>query len=103
MMACVSAILGMAWGAAVLAGTISIAWATQGRLQLPLTVWITRLARDELLPQVGLSVAVAWTVQVVIGSWRPEPDWIDRVGRVLGCLWVVNGFIWGCRYYLPVL
>jgi hypothetical protein len=38
--------------------------------------------------EIGSAVAAAWVVQAVGGRWRPEPGWIDRMGRVLGVFWV---------------
>lgn len=42
-----------------------------------------------LVPQIGLAVAVAWIVLALSGHCRPEPTWIDRLGRVLGACWIV--------------
>src|SRR5690606_1773408 len=56
MTACIGALAGMAWGAVVWGGTLSMAWTMQGRLRLPLIVWIRVFSIDELLPCVGLSV-----------------------------------------------
>jgi hypothetical protein len=38
----------------------------------------------------GMSVAVAasWLLLAASGRWRAEPEWIDRLGRVLGSYWV---------------
>ncbi|MFI5457030.1 MAG: hypothetical protein ACHRXM_16415 [Isosphaerales bacterium] len=48
-------------------------------------LWIIRL------PWNGEVVAVAWMLLWLSGSWRSEPSWIDRAGRVLGVYWVVSG------------
>jgi hypothetical protein len=40
-------------------------------------------------PVVGAAVIVAWLVLVANGRWRPGPDWIDRVGRILGVYWIL--------------
>jgi len=54
-------------------------------------------ARDDFLgegyirryaDQVGFTVIGAWLAMVLIGSWRPLPCWIDRLGRTLGLLWI---------------
>jgi hypothetical protein len=39
----------------------------------------------------GWAVIVSWLTLVLIGRWRPEPSWIDRWGRALGCAWIVVG------------
>jgi hypothetical protein len=34
---------------------------------------------------IGGSVAAAWGALALSKRWEPEPGWVDRVGRVLGC------------------
>jgi hypothetical protein len=38
---------------------------------------------------VAAAVAGAWFVLAVAGWWRPQPTWIDRLGRAAGFLWTV--------------
>jgi hypothetical protein len=35
---------------------------------------------------VGAAVAVALFAMALARSWKPEPAWIDRTGRFLGCI-----------------
>ena len=35
------------------------------------------------------AIAAVWSVIALGGRWRPEPDWIDRLGRLLAGLWFV--------------
>ncbi|MDG3002655.1 hypothetical protein [Paludisphaera mucosa] len=42
------------------------------------------------------AVGVAWLVQALRRRWRPEPTWIDRSGRALGCCWL--GLAAPCAY-----
>lgn len=45
--------------------------------------------------RVGFAVAGAWLAQRLLGCWRPEPSWIDRLGRALGATWVLAAIsIW---------
>jgi hypothetical protein len=37
----------------------------------------------------GLAVTVAWSGLVLSGHWLPEPNWLDRTGRLIGLVWVV--------------
>lgn len=37
----------------------------------------------------GAAVAGAWLALILCGRWRPQPDWLDRTGRVLGFAWIV--------------
>jgi hypothetical protein len=39
----------------------------------------------------GWAVAVSWLTIALIGRWRPEPSWVDRAGRALGCIWILLG------------
>jgi hypothetical protein len=39
----------------------------------------------------GWAVAVAWLTLALGGRWRPERSWVDRCGRVLGCVWIMIG------------
>jgi hypothetical protein len=39
----------------------------------------------------GWAVAVSWLTLIFTCRWRPEPSWVDRWGRVLGCAWIVVG------------
>jgi hypothetical protein len=43
----------------------------------------------------SLAVAGAWLALALSGRWRPEPDWLDRAGRVLGLLWIVSPLLLG--------
>jgi len=32
---------------------------------------------------------LAWVLLILSRRWKPEPSWIDRLGRILGVLWIV--------------
>lgn len=36
----------------------------------------------------GYAVIGAWLTMGLLGRWRPEPSWIDRLGRALGVAWI---------------
>jgi hypothetical protein len=38
--------------------------------------------------RVGFAIAGAWLALLLTGCWRPEPTWVDRLGRSLGWLWL---------------
>ncbi len=38
----------------------------------------------------GLFVLVGWITLLATGSWRPVPDWTDRLGRLLGAGWIAG-------------
>ena len=42
-------------------------------------------------PLFGLAVLASWVTLVAGRRWRPEPSWVDRLGRALGLLWVLLG------------
>jgi hypothetical protein len=37
----------------------------------------------------GPGVAAVWLVLALSGRWRPEKSWIDRLGRLIGAMWIV--------------
>jgi hypothetical protein len=39
----------------------------------------------------SLGVAIAWITLAVVGRWKPDRGWDDRLGRLVGCLWLVYG------------
>ncbi len=43
---------------------------------------------------VGPTVAGAWLLLALGGRWRPDPGWIDRLGRLLGCCWIGWILLW---------
>jgi hypothetical protein len=47
------------------------------------------LGRHYLLASV---VVVCWSLLAMGRRWRPEPGWIDGIGRALGWSWIVWGF-----------
>lgn len=48
-------------------------------------------------PSVGFAVLAAWLWLALTRRWRPERVWIDRAGRVVGCLWIVLALL---RFHL---
>jgi hypothetical protein len=47
----------------------------------------------------GGAVAAVWIVLWLSESWRAEPSWIDRAGRVLGVYWVLLSVFFGWIFY----
>ena len=37
----------------------------------------------------GFAVVIAWGTMLLVGRWRAEPSWIDRLGRIVGLGWIV--------------
>lgn len=54
------------------------------------TNWILTFDWSGPLPA-GFAVAVAWSTQALVGRWRAEPSWIDRLGRLVGVGWMALG------------
>jgi hypothetical protein len=46
----------------------------------------------EPLP-LATAVGGTWSLLIFNRRWRPEPSWIDRVGRCLGMYWLVAGLV----------
>jgi hypothetical protein len=38
--------------------------------------------------QISYAVAVCWAMMAAGGRWRPDPGWVDRLGRGFGFVWV---------------
>jgi hypothetical protein len=38
----------------------------------------------------GLAIAALWVVLAIGRRWRASPDWIDRLGRLIGAGWIVS-------------
>ena len=47
--------------------------------------------------RIVFTVAGAWLALALSRSWRPEPCWIDRIGRILGICWFVET---ACAFWL---
>jgi hypothetical protein len=51
--------------------------------------WQGYFVRPYLASQVGAAVVASWIVLALGRRWRPEPSWVDRMGRLLGACWVL--------------
>jgi hypothetical protein len=86
---CIAAALGLIFGAVDFALSTFWWWALHGE-RLP---W-GRVASHSMeylfqaTPRIAVAVAAVWTILALSRRWRPEPTWIDRLGRFLGALWI---------------
>jgi hypothetical protein len=46
------------------------------------------------------AISAAWIIQALTGRWRPESNWIDRAGRVLGAYWII---LWLYRHVMAYI
>ena len=74
-------------------------WWADGVTQLP-NNWLRSSPLDATVVYAGTAVAAVWVSQAVAGCWRPTADWIDRLGRFLGFLWILSGFVFAVRLVL---
>ncbi len=65
--------------------------------RVPPNYWFRTPVFDDLVAAAGLSVAVAWMIQALTGPWRRSADWVDRLGRSLGGLWIAAGLVSSIR------
>jgi hypothetical protein len=68
---------------AALAMVFGLFWGTGGLL------WLLPGEVDSFTAAptaIGGAVAVGWIVLALARCWKPEAEWIDRMGRVLGCV-----------------
>lgn len=63
-------------------------------LSIPPMLWggsrlmMSQLSLVSYTPEAGFAVAGAWLALALGSHWRPEPSWIDRLGRGVGWLWI---------------
>jgi hypothetical protein len=53
------------------------------------TVEVMNDLRDDIRRDVVVAVAATWLTLAIVGRWRPERAWDDRLGRSLGVVWIV--------------
>jgi hypothetical protein len=87
--ACVAAVSVAVAGATALL-LVMIASFYTGGADIALTGWFLPHFLEGMSPYMGFGVLVAWTMLAVNKSWRPEPSWIDRMGRIMGLFWVAT-------------
>jgi hypothetical protein len=56
------------------------------------SVWVQGFAEWGALLG-GFAVLVAWSTLILGGRWRPEPTWLDRLGRLIGMVWIVLALV----------
>lgn len=101
--ACLAATFGMVLAFVVMLATAGIGVLVEGALRRGPIGWLLLLCFEDLLVYAGVAVASSWATLAASGRWRPQPDWIDRMGRVVGVIWLVCGLAWGTRHYLRLL
>ena len=52
------------------------------------TVEVMDYLGDDLARDVAIAVAAGWLALMLVGRWRPERAWDDRLGRLLGVAWL---------------
>jgi hypothetical protein len=43
--------------------------------------------------QTGAAVFWCWTTMALSGRWRSDSDWLERLGRIIGLLWIEVGVV----------
>jgi hypothetical protein len=80
---------------AALLGTIAVSFSTAWGVVMELA--FSSFIREFLFIAGFASILAAamiaggWIAMAVGGRWRPEPTWLDRLGRLLGVSWIVAG------------
>jgi hypothetical protein len=98
--ACLAALTGLATSAGCLGIALALRGWVDGTTQFPPMFWAYSPALDNPVIFPGVSVAAVWVVQAVNGHWRPVPDWPDRLGRILGVLWIAEALLFAVRLLL---
>ena len=60
-----------------------------GPLRFNINVYLSQVISS------GHAIALAWIILWLARAWRPEADWIDRSGRILGTLMIVVWLLTG--------
>jgi hypothetical protein len=96
-LASLAAIAGMVLCAVVAGSAFLLSWWIDGTPLPPSRSrgWVILL--DRLVFCTGLSVAAVWLTQAMTGRWRRSADWLDRLGRCVGGLWLVAGLVFAVR------
>lgn len=70
----------------------------EGRLGFYGARWaqeVRHYLQDEFRADVAIAVLTGWLTLKLVGRWNPERAWDDRLGRLVGGLWVI--FYLGAR------
>jgi hypothetical protein len=51
-------------------------------------VVVLNYLRDDLKDEAATAVMATWLTLRVMGRWKSEPTWDDRLGRFVGVSWV---------------
>jgi hypothetical protein len=49
--------------------------------------------------RIAFAIAGAWLWRWISGRWRPEPTWVDRLGRATGWIWLILALVLWLRCY----
>jgi hypothetical protein len=100
MVACLAALFGWFWSVPPLLLAMNVGYVARSSRNITPEDWAQKYLSDELFMYVGLAVAATWLVLYASGRWRRPADWIDRMGVVLGALWILIGFVWTLHEYI---
>jgi len=45
--------------------------------------------QDDLRADIAIAILTSWLTLKLVGRWNPDRAWDDRLGRFVGCLWVI--------------
>jgi hypothetical protein len=100
MSACLAALFGWGWAIVALAIVHGLAVVVGPNRRGAFDLWLLKFFSEEVFMYVGLAVAAIWTFQLAVGRWRRPVDSIDRLGRIVGVIWLAVGMVWSLREYL---
>jgi hypothetical protein len=91
--ASVAAMTGIAFYAVAAGSTCLMRWWIDGLSRFPRNF-------EDIVTYAGVSTAAVWSAQIASCRWRPSADWVDRLGRFLGGLWIAAAFVFSLRHAL---
>jgi hypothetical protein len=87
--ACIAASLGLAVGAIDFGLSTFWWWALKGeRMPSSRVAYHSMEYLFQATARIAVAVAAVWLILAVSRRFRPEPSWIDRLGRAMGVLWI---------------
>jgi hypothetical protein len=87
--ACIVAALGLIVGAVDFGSSTFWWWALKAeRMPISRVAFHSMEYLFQATSRIAVALAAVWLILAASRRFRPEPSWIDRLGRVLGALWI---------------
>lgn len=75
--------------AALIAISTELLWALAIEIGVPDRGWRSRFVFQPVCEGAPYAIAGAWLAIAMIGRWTAASNWVDRLGRIIGLLWMI--------------